>query len=166
MSKGGPERMRQAIQHLKTIKEAVDQGQSGTTIILPLEEASLALRIPVQTLENLRKKEQILRVSVKKDNIIVKLQGGPHQQKEIYSFLYGLIQSFKLSQADKFLKAQPAPSSLVEEIPSLKETLTIIEAGKYSLNEEDLIALHLQLQARWVSLPDKTDLFPPENVFV
>jgi len=165
MTRGGPERMQQAGRHLKNIKEAIDQGQSGTTIALPLEEAALTLRIPAQTLENLKKRDQALGVSVKENQVIVKLQGNPHQQREAYSFLYGLIQSLKTSQADKFLKTQKTPSSLTEEIPSFDETLAIVEGGKYDLSEEDLVALHLQLQARWSSLSDKTDLFPPEKVF-
>jgi hypothetical protein len=165
MVRGGPERMQRANRHLKNIKEAIDQGQSGTTIALPIKEAVLTLRIPAQTLENLKKRDQVLGVSVKEGYVIVKLQESPHQQREDYAFLYGLIQSLKNSQADKFLKTQKAPSSLTKEIPSFDETLAVVEGGNYDLSEEDLVALHLQLQARWSSLSDKTDLFPPKKVF-
>jgi len=161
----GPERMRQASQNLGEIAGTIDRGRSGTTIAFPLSQAALILRIPTQTLENLQKREQVLGISIKQDIVTIELRGNPRQQKEAYSFLYGLIQNYKDGRAGLFLKTKKVPDSLAKEDPDLGETIAVIKKGKCDLPEEDLAVLHLQLWGRWQSLRDKSGLFPPEKVF-
>ena len=165
MSGNGPERMTRAATHLGQITEMIDRGQKGVPISFPIQEAALVLRIPVSTLEKLETRGQMLGVVAEKGNLLINLQGSPDQQVRSYQFLYGLLQSYQGSQADKFLASQEPPSSLLEEIPSLEETLAVIERGGFDLPEEEIIALHIQLYGRWRSLSRRTNLFPPDKVF-
>lgn len=157
--------MARAAIHLGQITEMIDRGQGGALISFPIQEAALALRIPAQTLEKLETRERMLGVSVERGNLFIKLQGNPDQQTRSYRFLYGLLQSYRANQVDKFLANQEPPLSLLEEIPSLEETLAVIESGGFDLPEEEITALHIQLYGRWQSLPRKTNLFPPDKVF-
>jgi len=106
-----------------------------------------------------------LGVAVENKMATIKLFGNSSQQREAYSFLYGLIQGLRDGRADLFLKTQKAPSLLTAENPDLEETIGILKEGRYDFPDEELAALHLQLWGRWQSLTDKTDLFPPEKVF-
>ena len=160
-----PERMRQAGENLEKIKKVIEKGKTEKAIAFPLNEAALILRIPQKTLKNLEERGQALGVSVEKEIVTIKLFGGLSQQREAYSFLYGLVQSLRSSRADLFLKTQKAPLFLTTENPDLEETIGVLKKGKCDLPDEDVAALHLQLWGRWQSLADKTDLFPPEKVF-
>lgn len=164
MTKGGPERMIESAQQLSRLRETIDQGQSGSKITFPLQEAALMLRIPASTLANLEKREQMLGISVESNYVSVKLQSNPNQQKQSYRFLYGFLQSCKSGQANQFLENQPVPPSLLEEIPDFKETLAVVKKGISDLTDEEITALHLHLYGRWRLLQDKS-LFPPERVF-
>ncbi len=162
---GGPERMCQIGEDLGKIRKIIDEGKPGSEVFFPLNEASLILRIPKKTLENLAEGGQTLGVSATKETVAIKLRGNLSQQREAYSFLYGLVQSLKDSRADLFLKNQEAPLLLTEGNPDFEETIAVIKKGKYDLSDEELAALHLQLWGHWQSLVDKADLFPPEKVF-
>ena len=117
--------------------------------------------------ETIRQEErgQVLGVAVENEMATIKLFGSVSQQREVYSFLYGFLQSLRDSQGERFLETQKAPLLLTAENPDFEETIAVIKEGKCDLPDEDIAALHLQLWARWQSLADKTDLFPPEKVF-
>jgi hypothetical protein len=161
----GPERMRRAGENLGRIRKIIEEGRSEKQVTFPLNEAALTLRIPKRVLAGLEEKGQILGVAVENEMATIKLFGSVSQQREAYSFLYGLIQGLRDGRADLFLKTQKAPSLLTAENPDLEETIGILKEGRYDFPDEELAALHLQLWGRWQSLTDKTDLFPPEKVF-
>ena len=161
----GLERMRRAGENLEKISKLIKEGRPEKQVTFPLAEAALTLRIPERVLTGLEEKGQVLGVAVENEMATIKLFGNISQQREAYSFLYGLVQSLRDGRADLFLKIQKAPLLLTAENPELEETLAVIEEGKCDLPDEDLAALHLQLWGHWQSLADKTDLFPPEKVF-
>jgi len=161
----GPERMRQAGENLGRIRKIVEEGRPEKQVTFPLSEAALTLRIPKRALANLEEKGQVLGVAVENEMVTIKLFGSVSQQREAYSFLYGLVQSLRDGRADLLLKTQKAPLLLTAENPDLEETIGILKEGRYDFPDEELAALHLQLWGRWQSLTDKTDLFPPEKVF-
>lgn len=161
----GPERMRRAGENLGKIRKIVEEGRPEKQITFPLSEAALTLRIPKRVLAGLEERGQVLGVAVENEMATIKLFGNISQQREAYSFLYGLVQSLRDGRADLFLKTQKAPLLLTAENPDLEETIGILKEGKYDFPDEELTALHLQLWGRWQSLTDKADLFPPEKVF-
>jgi len=161
----GPETMRQAGENLGRIRKIVEEGRSEKQVTFPLSEAALTLRIPKRALADLEKRGQVLGVAVENEMVTIKLFGNISQQREAYSFLYGLVQTLRDGRTDLFLKNQKAPLLLTTENPDFEETLAVIKEGKYDLPDEDIAALHLQLWGRWQSLTDKTDLFSPEKVF-
>ena len=157
--------MRRAGENLGKIRKIVEEGRPEKQVTFPLSEAALTLRIPQQTLASLEERGQVLGVTVEREMATIKLFGNISQQREAYSFLYGLVQSLRDGRADLFLKTQKAPLLLTAENPDLGETIGILKEGKYDFPDEELTALHLQLWGRWQSLTDKTNLFPPEKVF-
>lgn len=159
------ERMRRAGENLGKIRKIVEEGRPEKQITFPLSEAALTLRIPKRVLAGLEERGQVLGVAVENEMATIKLFGNISQQREAYSFLYGLVQSLRDGRADLFLKTQKAPLLLTAENPDLGETIGILKEGRYDFPDEELTALHLQLWGRWQSLTDKTDLFPPEKVF-
>lgn len=159
------ERMRRAGENLGKIRKIVEEGRPEKQVTFPLSEAALTLRIPKRVLAGLEERGQVLGVSVENEMATIKLFGNISQQREAYSFLYGLVQSLRDGRADLFLKTQKAPLLLTAENPDLGETIGILKEGRYDFPDEELTALHLQLWGRWQSLTDKTDLFPPEKVF-
>lgn len=161
----GPERMRRAGENLGKIRKIVEEGRPEKQVTFPLSEAALTLRIPKRVLAGLEERGQVLGVAVENEMATIKLFGNISQQREAYSFLYGLVQSLRDGRADLFLKTQKAPLLLTAENPDLGETIGILKEGKYDFPDEELTALHLQLWGRWQSLTDKTNLFPPEKVF-
>ena len=161
----GPERMRRAGENLGRIRKIIKEGRPEKQVTFPLSEAALTLRIPKRALANLEEKGQVLGVAVENEMVTIKLFGSVSQQREAYSFLYGLVQSLRDGRADLLLKTQKAPLLLTAENPDLEETIGILKEGRYDFPDEELAALHLQLWGRWQSLTDKTDLFPPEKVF-
>jgi len=161
----GPERMRRAGENLGRIRKIIEEGRPEKQITFPLSEAALTLRIPKRALAGLEKRGQVLGVAVENEMVAIKLFGSVSQQREAYSFLYGLIQGLRDGRADLLLKTQKAPLLLTAENPDLEETIGILKEGRYDFPDEELAALHLQLWGRWQSLTDKTDLFPPEKVF-
>ena len=161
----GPETMRRTGENLRRIRKIVEEGRTEKQVTFPLSEATLTLRIPKRALAGLEKRGQVLGVAVENEMVTIKLFGNISQQREAYSFLYGLVQSLRDGRADLLLKTQKAPLLLTAENPDFEETLAVIKKGKYDLFDEDIAALHLQLWGHWQSLTDKTDLFPPEKVF-
>ncbi|MGI6775727.1 MAG: hypothetical protein ACOX5S_00265 [Patescibacteria group bacterium] len=159
------ERMRRAGENLGKIRKIVEEGRPEKQVTFPLSEAALTLRIPKRVLAGLEERGQVLGVAVENEMATIKLFGNISQQREAYSFLYGLIQGLRDGRADLFLKTQKAPLLLTAENPDLGETIGILKEGKYDFPDEELTALHLQLWGRWQSLTDKTNLFPPEKVF-
>jgi hypothetical protein len=159
------ERMRRAGENLGKIRKIVEEGRPEKQVTFPLSEAALTLRIPKRVLAGLEERGQVLGVAVENEMATIKLFGNISQQREAYSFLYGLVQSLRDGRADLFLKTQKAPLLLTAENPDLGETIGILKEGKYDFPDEELTALHLQLWGRWQSLTDKTNLFPPEKVF-
>lgn len=159
------ERMRRAGENLGKIRKIVEEGRPEKQVTFPLSEAALTLRIPKRVLADLEERGQVLGVAVENEMATIKLFGNISQQREAYSFLYGLVQSLRDGRADLFLKTQKAPLLLTAENPDLEETIGVLKEGKYDFPDEELTALHLQLWGRWQSLTDKTDLFPPEKVF-
>lgn len=157
--------MRRAGENLGKIRKIVEEGRPEKQVTFPLSEAALTLRIPKRVLAGLEERGQVLGVSVENEMATIKLFGNISQQREAYSFLYGLVQSLRDGRADLFLKTQKAPLLLTAENPDLGETIGILKEGRYDFPDEELTALHLQLWGRWQSLTDKTDLFPPEKVF-
>ena len=157
--------MRRAGEHLGKIRKIVEEGRPEKQVTFPLSEAALTLRIPKRVLAGLEERGQVLGVAVENEMATIKLFGNISQQREAYSFLYGLVQSLRDGRADLFLKTQKAPLLLTAENPDLGETIGILKEGKYDFPDEELTALHLQLWGRWQSLTDKTNLFPPEKVF-
>ena len=157
--------MRRAGENLGRIRKIIEEGRPEEQVTFPLSEAALTLRIPESTLADLKEKGEVLGVAVENEMVTIKLFGSVSQQREAYSFLYGLVQSLRDGRADLFLKTQKAPLLLTAENPDFEETLAVAKEGKCDLPDEDLAALHLQLLGRWQSLTDKTGLFPPEEVF-
>jgi hypothetical protein len=157
--------MRRAGENLGKIRKIVEEGRPEKQVTFPLSEAALTLRIPKRVLAGLEERGQVLGVAVENEMATIKLFGNISQQREAYSFLYGLVQSLRDGRADLFLKTQKAPLLLTAENPDLGETIGILKEGKYDFPDEELTALHLQLWGRWQSLTDKTNLFPPEKVF-
>ena len=157
--------MRRAGENLGKIRKIVEEGRPEKQVTFPLSEAALTLRIPKRVLAGLEERGQVLGVAVENEMATIKLFGNISQQREAYSFLYGLVQSLRDGRADLFLKTQKAPLLLTAENPDLGETIGILKEGKYDFPDEELTALHLQLWGRWQSLTDKADLFPPEKVF-
>ena len=157
--------MRRAGENLGKIRKIVEEGRPEKQVTFPLSEAALTLRIPKRVLAGLEERGQVLGVAVENEMATIKLFGNISQQREAYSFLYGLVQSLRDGRADLFLKTQKAPLLLTAENPDLGETIGILKEGKYDFPDEELTALHLQLWGRGQSLTDKTNLFPPEKVF-
>ena len=152
--------IKEAAEKWRRIGDLIEEG-ANATITFPLEEAALALRIPKRTLKKLGQTGQNLGIKTEGDLVTVKISGSPTQQKETYSFLYGLIQN--INRPDLYLQSVETPPSLAED-PDFKEIISVAEGKRSGLTEEDLIVLQLKLYAQWQALPDKTNLPPPENV--
>lgn len=156
--------MRAASQALKKVIEIVDQGEAGRFVSMPLENASLALRMSAESLRLMGERGQRLGISVKDSRVVVRLLAGPTESKDAYQFLYGLMQSVFDDQARLFLEELETPPILLKEIPALEETTEVIREGKCSLPPEELKVLGIHLLLRWAALRDREGLFPPANV--
>ncbi len=154
----------QAMAGLRSVKEMIDRGKSGATVLMPIDKAWYAFRISGETFGKLATQKQELGIAVVGKNVVVSLEEGEASRRADYLWLYGFCQAEATGQEKKYLSQFEPPAELLRRFPELESTVAIVKNPSAGLpNEETLHNFYLGVL--FLSIKDKSGLFDPSLVF-
>lgn len=159
----GKEAMKRAAEGLGEVVRVVEYGEAGKKVILPIRNASLALRIPQETLRRMGYKSQGLEIGVKGNSVEIILRGSEASRRQAYLFLYSFVQNLDHPAVLKEILAErEIPRELLSAIEDFAETVAVAKKGV--LPDEDVRFLALATYSLFHSLKNRSDLPNPLKV--
>lgn len=147
--------MREASLTLKDLEKAIEAGKVGAVVGLPLNKATMALRLSKTALKRLEVDRKEVRIRVEDENVVMTLWSERRKIDEAYKYTYAYAQALAGGQSEEFLKEVEAPP-LAREI--------IGEEPIRPLPDEDLRIFIMKLYALWLS-SSCDEALHPRNLF-
>lgn len=159
--------MAESVKALARLSEMTHEGGQVASVSMPLNIATLVLRLSQEDLLRLATQQQELGISVtsprRNPQVTVRLSPDESSRRDIYLSLCRLFQATTQAVSTETLQQLRVPPALYTLAPALQSSIDLLKSG-ISLPDTELIALQIHLIALWTSLTDKNNLSPPETI--